>query len=95
MIGALVRASALALRKHPRMAARWDEDALVPASAVDIGVAVALDDGLATPVLRRADEKDLMVISGEVEELASRAREGRLADAEREGAVFSVTNLGM
>ena len=52
---AVVRASALALRDHPRMARRWSEEGLVPATAIDIGVAVAVDDGLVVPVLRAAD----------------------------------------
>ncbi len=91
---AIVRAYALALREHPRIAARWTDRGLVPAGRIDIGVAVALDDGLIVPVVRDADVKDLQALGREIADLAERARAGTLVRAETEGACFSVTNLG-
>jgi pyruvate dehydrogenase E2 component (dihydrolipoamide acetyltransferase) len=91
---AAVRAAALALRDHPRVAARWTDAGLVPAGSIDVGVAVALEDGLVVPVVRVADTKSLETLSREIAELAERARAGRLQEADTEGGVFSVTNLG-
>jgi pyruvate dehydrogenase E2 component (dihydrolipoamide acetyltransferase) len=91
---AVVRACALALPDHPRMARRWSADGLVPVEAVDIGVAVAVDDGLVVPVLRGADGKGLARISDEIAELAERTRAGRISTPETQGAVMSVTSLG-
>lgn len=91
---AAVRACALALREHPLAAARWTEAGLAPAESIDIGVAVALEDGLVVPVVRDADTKSLEQLSREIAELAERARAGRLEAADTEGGVFSVTNLG-
>jgi len=91
---AVVRACALALHDHPRLAARWTDRELILPVDLDIGVAVALDDGLVVPVVRRADTKDLDTLGAEIADLAERARAGRLTPAETEGGVFSVTNLG-
>jgi pyruvate dehydrogenase E2 component (dihydrolipoyllysine-residue acetyltransferase) len=91
---AVVRASALALRDHPRMARRWSDEGLVPATAIDIGVAVAVDDGLVVPVLRAADGKGLDRLGEEVAELAERTRAGSITSQETQGAVMSVTSLG-
>ncbi len=91
---AAVRACALALREHPRAASRWTEAGLSPAESIDIGIAVALDDGLVVPVVRAADAKSLEQLSSEIAGLAERARAGRLEAADTEGGVFSVTNLG-
>jgi pyruvate/2-oxoglutarate dehydrogenase complex dihydrolipoamide acyltransferase (E2) component len=91
---AAVRACALALRQHPRMAARWHADGLIPARDLDIGVAVATEGGLLVPVVRAADTKDLPTLSGEIADLARRAAEGTLQAGETSGGVFSVTNLG-
>ncbi len=88
------RACALALRDHPRVGARWTETGLVHFEQIDIGVAVALEDGLIVPVVRRADCKSLEELNLEITDLAERARGGRLEPAETEGACFSVTNLG-
>jgi pyruvate dehydrogenase E2 component (dihydrolipoamide acetyltransferase) len=92
---AIVRACGLALRDHPRVAARWSDRGLVRAEAIDVGVAVALDDGLIVPVVRDADRKDLATLGHEIAELADRARNGTLAPTDTDGACFSVTNLGM
>jgi pyruvate dehydrogenase E2 component (dihydrolipoamide acetyltransferase) len=91
---AIVRAVALVLREHPWVAARLTERGLVAAGSIDIGVAVALEDGLIVPVVRDADRKDLPTLGVEIAELAQRTRSGTLAPADTEGACFSVTNLG-
>jgi len=91
----VVRASALALRKVPRVNASWTDAAILEHTAVDVAVAVALDDGLITPIIRNADHKGLAAISVETKELAARAREGKLMPEEYQGGGFSVSNLGM
>ncbi len=91
---AAVRASALSLRTHPRLGARLTERGRELPDSLDIGVAIALDDGLVVPVVRAADGKDLAALAYEIAALAERARENRIATAETRGAVFSVTNLG-
>ncbi|MFZ5853149.1 MAG: dihydrolipoamide acetyltransferase family protein [Chloroflexota bacterium] len=91
---AIVRAAALALRDHPRLTARLTGSSLTYPDRIDIGVAVALDDGLIVPVVRDVDHKDLVALRAEIEALAERARSGALAPAETEGGCFSVTNLG-
>lgn len=91
---AAVRASALALREHPRLGATWTAAGLRLPSRIDIGVAIALDDGLIVPVVRDATSKSLEQLDREIADLADRARSARLAEVETQGAVFSVTNLG-
>lgn len=90
----VVRACALALRDHPRLAASWMPDGLVHPDRIDVGVAVTLEDGLIVPVVRDADHKTVDVLGREIADLAERARTGRLEAPETEGACFSVTNLG-
>jgi len=91
---AIVRASALALRDHPRAGATWTDEGLRLPERIDIGVAVALDDGLVVPVVRNAAAKSLQQLDAEIAELAGRARAARLTEDETRGGVFSVTNLG-
>ena len=91
---AVVRSCALALRDHPRMARRWSAEGLVPVTSIDIGVAVAVDDGLVVPVLRAADGTGLDRLGEEVRELAARTRAGSITSQETQGAVMSVTSLG-
>lgn len=91
---AVVRALGLALRDHPAVGARWTESGLAYSDRCDIGVAVALADGLIAPVVRDADGKDLTTLGGEIAELAERARAGSLKPTEVEGGALSVTNLG-
>ncbi len=91
---AVVRACALALRDHPRMARRWSAEGLVPVTSIDIGVAVAVDDGLVVPVVRAADGTGLDRLGEEVRELAARTRAGSITSQETQGAVMSVTSLG-
>ncbi len=94
LLAAAVRAVALALGDHPRVGARWTEAGLEKPDRRDIGVAVALADGLVTPVVRDADRKDLATLGREIAAAAERARAGTLTPAEVEGGALSVTNLG-
>lgn len=91
----VVRASALACGKVPKLNAHWTEAAALQLSEVDVAVAVALDDGLVTPVVRSADTKGLTTISAEVRELAARGRAGKLLPHEYQGGSVTVSNLGM
>ena len=90
----VVRACALALRDHPRLAASWTPDGLIHSDRIDVGVAVTLDEGLIVPVVRDADRKTVETLGREIADLAERARTGRLEAPETEGACFNVTNLG-
>jgi pyruvate dehydrogenase E2 component (dihydrolipoamide acetyltransferase) len=91
----VIRAAASALRLHPWVNAWWLEDRVRQWHEVHIGVAVAIDEGLITPIVRHADQKTLREIAGEVRELAGRAREKKLKPEEYTGATFSISNLGM
>jgi len=91
----LVEAVAQALRAHPRLNATASTDAVQEHDSVDIAVAVALDDGLITPVIRSAHTKSLQAIAAESRQLAERARRGMLAVDEVNGGTFTITNLGM
>jgi pyruvate dehydrogenase E2 component (dihydrolipoamide acetyltransferase) len=91
----IVKAAALALRQHPDINASFAGDHVKVFSRVHIGMAVALDDGLITPVLRDADLKPLEEISDEARSLAERARAKKLQPGEYTGATFSISNLGM
>lgn len=91
----LIRAVALALRDVPEVNASWGEEEITRHERVHIGMAVALDDGLITPVLRDADRKGLARIAQESRELAGRARERRLQPEEYQGSTFTISNLGM
>lgn len=91
----VLRATAQALGRHPEVNAQWTGDAIRRHSRVHLGVAVAVEDGLITPVIRDANLKGLAQIAGEVRELAARGREKRLQPEEYTGSTFSVSNLGM
>ncbi len=91
----IVRASALALRKNPDVNAQWTDKAILRHRKVDISVAVAIDGGLITPIVRDADRKGLAEIANETKDLAARAREGKLMPEEYQGGTFSISNLGM
>ena len=91
----IVRASALALLEHPAVHRSWVAEGLAYHPHANVGIAVALDDGLIVPVVRHADEKPLVAIARESEDLAERARAGRLLQSEIEGGTFTVSNLGM
>lgn len=91
----IIKALALALQHVPAANAVWAEDRILRFQHSDIGVAVALDDGLLTPVVRNADTKSLGAISTEMRDLAARARDKKLKPAEYQGGVSAVSNLGM
>jgi len=90
----LVKAVALALRGHPRVNARLDGDAVVLNRESNVGVAVAVEDGLFVPVVRNADAKDLVAISAELKSLAETARAGKLIPEQYEGGSITISNLG-
>ena len=91
----VIKAAALALRKVPAANASWTDEAIRLYQRADISVAVAISNGLITPVIRAADQKGLAEISNEMKELAGRAREGKLKPEEYQGGTFSISNLGM
>ena len=91
----IIRAAALALKQVPEANASWFEDAVRMWHTVDISVAVAIDGGLITPIIRGAEGKGLKAISTEMRDLAERARTGKLAPEEYQGGTFSISNLGM
>ena len=91
----VIKAAALALRKVPAANASYTEAAIRRYKHVDISVAVAIPDGLITPIVRNADHKGLATISSEMKDLAARARSGRLKPEEFQGGTFSISNLGM
>ncbi len=91
----VVKAAALALRKTPEANASWTDAATLRYERVDIAVAVAVEGGLVTPVVRDADNKGLAEISAEMADFAARARDGKLKPEEYRGGGFSVSNLGM
>jgi pyruvate dehydrogenase E2 component (dihydrolipoamide acetyltransferase) len=91
----IIKATAAALRRHPECNSQWHGDTVRRFKHVHVGVAVAVEDGLITPVIKHADLKGLAQISREVKELAGRAREKKLKPEEYTGATFSISNLGM
>jgi pyruvate dehydrogenase E2 component (dihydrolipoamide acetyltransferase) len=91
----IIKASAVALRRISKVNASYTEDNILVYDDVDISVAVAIPDGLITPIIRRADQKGLAVISLEMKELAAKARAGKLKPEEFQGGGFSISNLGM
>jgi pyruvate dehydrogenase E2 component (dihydrolipoyllysine-residue acetyltransferase) len=91
----VVKACALALMRVPEVNASWTDTAVLRHKHADVGVAVALDFGLITPIIFRAEEKGLAVISNEVRSLAERARTKKLKPSEFEGGSFAISNLGM
>jgi pyruvate dehydrogenase E2 component (dihydrolipoyllysine-residue acetyltransferase) len=91
----VIKASAATLRRVPTVNAAWTDDGMALFDDVDISVAVAIPDGLITPIIRRADQKGLATISREMKDLAGRAREGKLKPEEFQGGGFSISNMGM
>jgi pyruvate dehydrogenase E2 component (dihydrolipoamide acetyltransferase) len=91
----IIKVAAAALINHPQVNASFQDKAIRYYERADIGVAVAIEDGLITPVIRSADKKSLSQIAAEVRELAGRARTRRLKPEEYTGATFSISNLGM
>jgi pyruvate dehydrogenase E2 component (dihydrolipoamide acetyltransferase) len=91
----VIRASALALKKVPAANASWSDDVILQWSQADIAVAVAIDGGLITPIIKQAEGKGLATISSEMRDLGSRAKAGKLKLEEFQGGTFSISNLGM
>jgi pyruvate dehydrogenase E2 component (dihydrolipoamide acetyltransferase) len=91
----IMKASAMALMKHPDVNASWTDTAILKHKDADVGVAVALDFGLITPIIFKAQSKGLVEISNEVKELAGLAKAKKLKPNQYEGGGFSVSNLGM
>ena len=91
----VVRAVALALRQVPEANATWTDAAILRYTAIDISIAVATAGGLITPIIRGADNKGLAAISGEMKDLAERARDAKLMPEEYQGGGFTISNLGM
>ena len=95
MTAALVRACVFALREHPQFNAIWTEDGLLQADDVNVGIAIALDDGLVAPALLTVDRLDARETAAALSDLAERARAQRLRPAELGEATFTLSNLGM
>ena len=91
----VVKACAMALRKHPQVNTSWSAEAMKYNKHIHIGVAVAVDEGLVVPVLKFADQMSLTQIGSAVKDLAGRARIKKITPAEMEGSTFTVSNLGM
>jgi pyruvate dehydrogenase E2 component (dihydrolipoamide acetyltransferase) len=91
----IVKATAHALRALPPMNSTWTDGGLFIYQDVNIGIAVALEDGLVVPVLKNADRLSLRAVHERSVELAERAREGKLNPSDQEGGTFTITNLGM
>ncbi|MDR2223498.1 MAG: 2-oxo acid dehydrogenase subunit E2 [Flavobacteriaceae bacterium] len=91
----VVKACAMALRKHPQVNTQWTDNATIYNNHINVGVAVAVEDGLVVPVLPFTDQMSLTHIGGKVKELAVKAKTKKLTPAEMEGSTFTVSNLGM
>jgi pyruvate dehydrogenase E2 component (dihydrolipoamide acetyltransferase) len=91
----VIKACAMALKKHPKVNSQWKEDAITINHHVNVGVAVAVEDGLVVPVLKFTDAMSLSQIGGSVRDLAGRAKNKKLLPTEMEGSTFTVSNLGM
>jgi pyruvate dehydrogenase E2 component (dihydrolipoamide acetyltransferase) len=91
----VIKALALALQRVPAANAVWAGDRILRFQHSDVGVAVAIEGGLLTPVIRQAEQKSLSAISNEMKQLAARAREKKLKPAEYQGGSAAISNLGM
>ena len=91
----VIRAAALALRQVPAANASWSEEGILLWDTVDVAVAVALPDGLITPIVKSADRKGLAAIARDTKDLIARARAGKLKLDEFQGGTFSISNMGM
>jgi pyruvate dehydrogenase E2 component (dihydrolipoamide acetyltransferase) len=91
----VIKAAAATLRRVPTVNAAWTDEGMALFDDVDISVAVAIPDGLITPIVRNADRKGLSTISSEMKDLAGRARAGKLKPEEFQGGGFSISNMGM
>ncbi len=91
----VIKAIACAMRDVPEANASWADDHVKIYQSVDVSVAVAIEGGLVTPIIKQADQKSLSLISAEMKDLATRARDGKLRPEEFQGGTVSVSNLGM
>ncbi|WP_433629312.1 2-oxo acid dehydrogenase subunit E2 [Chryseobacterium cucumeris] len=91
----IIKATAIALRKHPQVNSSWAGDKIIHRGNINIGVAVAIPDGLVVPVLKNTDQMTYTQISASVKDMASRAKNKGLKANEMEGSTFSISNLGM
>ncbi len=91
----LVKACAWALRGHPALNAGFEDEMIVEWSDINIGVAVAMDEGLIVPVIHHADRLSLLEVAARLNDVAQRGREGRLTLADVQGGTFTISNLGM
>ena len=91
----VVKACAMALKKHPQVNTSWTEENTIYHSHIHVGVAVAVDDGLLVPVIKHTDQLSLTQIGAGVRDLAGKARNKKLAPTEMQGSTFTVSNLGM
>ena len=91
----VIKATAMALRKHPQVNSSWAGDKIIHRGNINVGVAVAIPDGLVVPVLKNTDQMNYTQISAAVKDMASRAKSKGLKANEMEGSTFSISNLGM
>jgi len=91
----IIKACGVALRRHPAVNASWTDEAIIQYEDVDISIAVAIPDGLITPIVRKADALGLAAISTTMKDLGARAKAGKLKPDEYQGGGFSISNLGM
>jgi pyruvate dehydrogenase E2 component (dihydrolipoamide acetyltransferase) len=91
----IIKACAVALRRHPNVNSTYTEQDIIQYEDVDISIAVAIPDGLITPIIRKADQLGLAAISNAMKDLGARAKSGKLKPEEFQGGGFSISNLGM
>ncbi len=91
----IIKAVASTLKLHPKVNSSWQEDSILQYGRIDVGVAVSLEGGLLTPVIRNTDSKSIFAISGEVKDLAKKARDRKLKPEEFSNGTFTISNLGM
>lgn len=91
----LIKVCAWALERHPAVNATYTPDGIVEYADVNVGIAVAIEDGLVVPVIHRASTLDLSAIAAQLSNVAARARAGKLTPADMQGGTFSISNLGM
>jgi pyruvate dehydrogenase E2 component (dihydrolipoamide acetyltransferase) len=91
----VLKACALALKQHPKVNSSWQGDTIRVNHHVNIGVAVAVEEGLLVPVVRFADQKSLSTIATEVKDFAKKAKDKKLQPSDWEGSTFTISNLGM
>lgn len=91
----IVKAIATCLKKHQKVNSVWNVDSIIQNEEINIGVAVAIEDGLITPVVKNCDQKNILEISDEIKILAAKAKEKKLKPEEFQGNSFTISNLGM